>query len=66
MTRETDAAIFVRRETWRKALAAVTGPDVQWAIGSDAQVAMVIRMAIESAAHADGVILDDDSHEPSP
>lgn len=61
MTRETDAVVYVRRETWRKAIAAarkVTG--FTMAMAEAYAVGMVID-ELTRAARADGVTFDETS-----
>jgi|CXWK01.1.fsa_nt_gi uncharacterized membrane protein YebE (DUF533 family) len=61
MTRETDAVIFTRRDTWRKAIAAARSQSDRWAHPADESVERVIIEAMVDAARADGVTFDETS-----
>lgn len=58
MTRETDAVIFTRRDTWRKARDAALKEARGFRSTDHRRTAFCLVCAIEDAACADGVILD--------
>lgn len=58
MTRETDAVIFTRRDTWRKARDAALKEARGFRSTDHRRTAFCLMCAIEDAAFADGVILD--------
>jgi len=69
VTTETDAVIFTRRETWRKARDAALKEARGFRSTDHRRTAFCLVCAIEDAAYADGVILTRvplDSNEPSP
>lgn len=69
MTTETDAVIFTRRDTWRKARDAALKEARGFRSKDHRGTAFCIVIAVEDAAFAEGVILTRvplDSNEPSP
>ena len=69
MTRETDAVVFTRRDTWRKARDAALKEARGFRSADGRRTAFCLVCAIEDAACKDGVVLDRvplESSEPSP
>lgn len=61
MTRETDAVVFTRRETWRKALAVLSKRLAAYrGCEEDGELAAVLRIMTDAAAY-DGVTFDEPS-----
>ena len=61
MTRETDAVVFTRRETWRKALDAVRNHAVGIQSMPDRATIRHVVDAMIATAAADGVTFDETS-----